>query len=164
MHAMLKIVYHSFACSSGPHFIRAGVHYRAPTRLGRVAEANYVISAFSPRQTRKKCFLGHDYESLRIDCRHTWECPRNQSGRARNAAENAYRSRTARTHLGSHQEWYNHGLGQSGWLSNNHLRRTSTRARTRSGQVAEANYVISAFCPRTSVGIIVPFVLTAGVS
>ena len=45
------------------------------------------------------------------------------------------------------------------------LRRTSTRARTRLGSVAdyaEANYVISAFCPRTSVGIIVPFVLTAG--
>ena len=45
------------------------------------------------------------------------------------------------------------------------LRRTFTRARTRSGQVAEANYVISAFCPRqtrTSVGIIVPIVLTAG--
>ena len=26
---------------------------RAPTRLGKVAEANYVISAFFPRQTRK---------------------------------------------------------------------------------------------------------------
>ena len=27
---------------------------RARTRLGRVAEANYVISAFCPRQTRKR--------------------------------------------------------------------------------------------------------------
>ena len=41
------------------------------------------------------------------------------------------------------------------------LRRTSTRARTRLGRVAEANYVISAFCPRRTrktVRIIVPFV------
>ena len=42
---------------------------RSPTRLGRVAETNYVISAFFPRETRKKCanhrFLGHYYESLR---------------------------------------------------------------------------------------------------
>ena len=47
------------------------------------------------------------------------------------------------------------------------LRLASTRARTRLGRVAEANYVISAFCPRQtrkSVRIIVPFVLTAGVS
>ena len=77
---------------------------RVPTRLGRVAEANYVISTFFQSQTRKKCanyrFLGHYYKSLRIDCRHTWECPRNQSGRAQNAAENADSSRTARTHLG----------------------------------------------------------------
>ena len=39
--------------------------------------------------------------------------------------------------------------------------------RTRLGRVAEANYVISAFCPRQtrkSMRIIVPFVLTAGVS
>ena len=35
------------------HFlIKAGVHYRARTRLGRVAEAKF-ISAFFPRQTRK---------------------------------------------------------------------------------------------------------------
>ena len=43
---------------------------------------------------------------------------------------------------------------------------TSTRARTRLGRVAEANYVISAFCPRQtrkSVRIIVPFVLTTDI-
>ena len=45
-------------------------------------------------------------------------------------------------------------------------RLASTRARTRLGRVAEANYVISAFCPRQtrkSVRIIVPFVLTANI-
>ena len=40
---------------------------RARTRLGRVAEANYVISAFFPRQTRKSAnhsSLGHYYTNL----------------------------------------------------------------------------------------------------
>ena len=52
-------------------------------------------------------------------------------------------------------------------MSTTAFRRTSTRARTILGRVAEANYVISAFCPRQTrknVRIIVPFVLTAGVS
>ena len=64
----------------------------------------------------------------------------------------------------SRKQWcailYNSSWRYCGNASFYMLRRTSTRARTRSGQVAEANYVISAFCPRTSVGIIVPFVLT----
>ena len=52
----------------------------APTRLGRVAEANYVISAFFRRQTRKGVRIIVPWDitiriSFRIDCRHTWECP-----------------------------------------------------------------------------------------
>ena len=46
-------------------------------------------------------------------------------------------------------------------------RLASSRARTRLERVAEANYVILAFCQRQtrkSVRIIVPFVLSAGVS
>ena len=92
---------------------------RASTKLGRVAEANDVISAFFPRQTRKSVRILVSWDMTtnlqRIDCRHTWDCPRNQSGRAPNAAENPDRSRTARTHQGSHQEVLNHGLGQSGF-------------------------------------------------
>ena len=31
------------------------------------------------------------YESLRIDYRHTWECPRNQSGRDKDSERNLSR-------------------------------------------------------------------------
>ena len=98
---------------------------RARTRTGNVAEMNYAISAHNPRQTRENCSIhrlpGQYYDCLRIFCGQSWECPRIQSGMVRNATEWADRSQTVRTHLGSHQESSDHGLGQSGCLLDNHL-------------------------------------------